>query len=213
MSISSCSASLRTPVPGRTWKPMMMAFEAAASITSVSVMAPTPAWTMSTATSSFDSLSSASESASTEPPTSAFTTRLSLLICRWPAAREVVEGDVAALVHGLLALELHALGGNFPRLALVVDHDEAVAGLGAPLKPRTWTGVLGPASSPLSRSSNMARTRPSPSRPRTRRRSPACRSGRGSWRQSRGPCPAGSRSRCRRRCGRGWPGAPSGRSR
>ena len=56
---------------GRTLKPMTIAFDATARLTSPSVMAPTPAWMMVTFTFSVDSLASASATASTEPCTSA----------------------------------------------------------------------------------------------------------------------------------------------
>src|SRR5690606_3139984 len=46
------------------------------------------------------------------------------------AAREVVEGDVAAGVEALLALELRPLRRDLARLPLVVEHDEAGAHLG-----------------------------------------------------------------------------------
>ena len=58
---------------GRTLKPMMMALEAAARVTSDSLMAPTPPWMILTTTSSLESLRRLCFTASTEPCTSAFT--------------------------------------------------------------------------------------------------------------------------------------------
>ncbi len=57
--------------PGRTLKPMMMAFDADASSTSDSLIAPTPAWMMRILTFSSLSLVSVSASTSAEPCTSA----------------------------------------------------------------------------------------------------------------------------------------------
>ena len=59
---------------------MMSALEAAASITSLSVMPPTPAWMTATFTSSFDSLTSDCFTASAEPCTSALTMMLKVLM-------------------------------------------------------------------------------------------------------------------------------------
>ena len=77
---------------GFTLKPMMMAFDAEASMTSVSVMVPTAPWITRTLISSVDRRSSASCSASTEPCTSPLRmTRSSLTspasICLWRSAR------------------------------------------------------------------------------------------------------------------------------
>ena len=49
MSTPSRSASCRASAFGRTLKPMMMAFDAEASMTSDSVMPPTPVWMTLTA--------------------------------------------------------------------------------------------------------------------------------------------------------------------
>src|SRR5213593_3483035 len=71
ISTFSRSAEARALESGRTWKPTMIAFEALASSTSESVMAPTPRCTTSTLTSGVDSCASASASASAGPPWSA----------------------------------------------------------------------------------------------------------------------------------------------
>src|ERR671911_586402 len=57
---------------------MIVAFDAAASCTSLLVMPPTPRWTKDSFTSSRSSLRRASVSASSEPVTSALRTRLSV---------------------------------------------------------------------------------------------------------------------------------------
>ena len=80
MSIFSRSAVSRTLLSGRTLKPMMMAFEAEASMMSVSVIAPTPPWMQRTRTSSLESFSRDCLTASTEPCTSALMMRLRSLI-------------------------------------------------------------------------------------------------------------------------------------
>ena len=71
----SFSAWTRDLPVGRTLKPMMMASEAAARVTSVSVMPPTAECTMLMRTSDWSILSKASRRASMEPWTSAFTMR------------------------------------------------------------------------------------------------------------------------------------------
>ena len=80
MSIFSRSAISRALLSGRTLKPMMMALAVDASMTSVSVIAPTPPWIVRTRTSSLDSFSSDWRTASTEPCTSALMIRFRSLI-------------------------------------------------------------------------------------------------------------------------------------
>ena len=65
---SATSAALRS---GRTLKPMMIAFEAVASSTSDSLIAPTPVWMMRIFTRSSLSFASVSASTSADPCTSA----------------------------------------------------------------------------------------------------------------------------------------------
>ena len=79
----SRSASARASPTGRTLNARITASEAAASITSDSVMPPTPRWMMLTATSSCGSFAISSSTASTEPETSPLSTRLSSLT--WPS--------------------------------------------------------------------------------------------------------------------------------
>src|SRR5919204_324971 len=75
----SRSAALRASARGRTLKPITIASEAAASITSDSVIPPGAAWMTSTAIRSCGSLAISSWSASREPETSALSTTLSPL--------------------------------------------------------------------------------------------------------------------------------------
>src|SRR5579859_230423 len=70
ISTSSCSASSCALRSGRTLNPMIMAFDAEASNTSVSVMAPTPVCRTLILTFSLESFESESASTSTEPCTS-----------------------------------------------------------------------------------------------------------------------------------------------
>src|SRR5690606_7181645 len=56
------------------------------------------------------------------------------------AAADVVERDVLALAHRLLALDLLPLLGDLPRLALVLEHDEAVPDLGSPAEAEDLDG-------------------------------------------------------------------------
>src|ERR1700690_971442 len=75
----SRSASARASPTGRTLKARITALEAAARITSDSVMRPTPRWVRLTETSFWGSLAISSSTASTEPDTSPLSTRLSSL--------------------------------------------------------------------------------------------------------------------------------------
>ncbi len=75
----SFSAASRAFACGRTPKPMMMALDAAARVTSVSEMAPTAEWMMLMRTSDWSILPMESARASMVPWASALTTRLSSL--------------------------------------------------------------------------------------------------------------------------------------
>ena len=118
---------------GRTLKPMMTASEAAASITSDSVMPPTPSRITRTVTCSCGSFAISSASASSEPATSALMTRLSSAsspsLC---ALEDVLERHLHALAaRERLGLEaVGALAGQLARLALVLHHADVLAGLG-----------------------------------------------------------------------------------
>ncbi len=70
MSTPSRSATLSALRSGRTLKPMMIAFDAAPSSTSDSLIAPTPLWMMRILTRSSLSFVSVSASTSAEPCTS-----------------------------------------------------------------------------------------------------------------------------------------------
>ena len=74
------AALSRAAASGRTLKPTMIAFDVAASMTSDSLMAPTPEWMTCTRTSSFESFSSEDLTASALPCTSALTMMLKSFI-------------------------------------------------------------------------------------------------------------------------------------
>ena len=67
ISTDSLSAFATAVASGLTLKPTMIALLALASITSLSLIAPTPPWITLTLTSSLDSFSSDCLTASTEP--------------------------------------------------------------------------------------------------------------------------------------------------
>ena len=75
MSTFSLSAAAFAIASGRTLNPMMIALDAEAKITSDSLMAPTPPCTTLIITSSLESFMRLCFTASTDPCTSAFTTR------------------------------------------------------------------------------------------------------------------------------------------
>ena len=77
MSIPCFSASFRAVSDGRTWNPIIIAFEAVASVTSESDICPTALCIMFTCISSVDSSISESDNASTDPSTSPLTIILS----------------------------------------------------------------------------------------------------------------------------------------
>ena len=88
MSTFSCSAVACALRSGRTLKPMMIAFEAEASSTSFSVIAPTPVRSTRIRTLSFESFCSVSDSTSAVPPTSVLRMMFSSLTspsfnCSW----------------------------------------------------------------------------------------------------------------------------------
>src|SRR5213592_4357162 len=106
---------------------MTIAFDAEASMTSLSLIAPTELWMTFSLTSSVDSRSSASASASTEPCTSALRTSRSSFtspdwICFWSPSSVI---RVAVLPHG----------GDLSRLPLVGHRDEDVARGGNAAEP------------------------------------------------------------------------------
>ena len=86
-------AAASEPDSGLTLKPITRPLLAAASITSDSVIAPTPLWMMSTPTLGPASLVTAWATASTEPCTSPFSTRRSSLAspvrARWSSVSSV----------------------------------------------------------------------------------------------------------------------------
>ena len=126
---------------------MITASEAAASITSDSLMPPAPARITLTAISSCGSFAISSWSASSEPETSALSTMLSSLISPSLRLREdLVEGEPARLAAGeLLGLEpVRALLGELAGAAVVLDHLDALAGLADALEAEHLDRVAGP---------------------------------------------------------------------
>ena len=149
---------------GRTLKPMMIAFDAEASSTSDSLIAPTPEWITRILTLSLDSFCSVSASTSAEPPTSAL-----MMI-----GSSLTSPSLHLLVQLIRACRrLHLRHGGFARLRLAVDDDllglggvghhlEVVAGFGQRFETehfdrRRRLGFLRTCSP---RSSSIARTLP-----------------------------------------------------
>ena len=141
---SATSAALRS---GRTLKPMMIAFDAVASSTSDSLMAPTPVWMIRILTLSSLSFVSVSASTSAEPCTSALMMIGSSLMS--PSAICCCS-DSSVRRPPLLAERLFlglrlAVRDDLPRLDRIVDDLERVARRGQRRRPSTSTGVDGPA--------------------------------------------------------------------
>ena len=111
----------------------MIAFDAAASMTSDSLMPPTPRWMMLTETSSCGSLAISSSTASSEPGDVGLEHEVEVLDragLRQP--EDVLERDLAARPAGeRLGLEaVGPLAGELPGAPLVLDHADVFAGLG-----------------------------------------------------------------------------------
>ena len=121
------SATSRALALGRTLKPMIGAPLALARVTSLSVIAPTPECSTRTLISSVDRRLSAWTIASTEPWTSALTTSGNSLVVDACDGEHVLEADRRR--GGALPVE-HALavGRDFARARLVLDHRERIAG-------------------------------------------------------------------------------------
>ena len=162
MSTFSCLAtSLALPV-GRTLKPMTMASEAAASITSLSLMAPIPERMMFTRTSSVESFCRASRRASSVPWTSALSTILSSLTSPSRSFSKIFSRDMRVFWACSSSRTLRCRYSATRRAAFSSGMTrKSSPARGTSSKPRTSTGVAGGASRRRSpRSLSMARTRP-----------------------------------------------------
>ena len=142
---SATSAALRS---GRTLKPMMIAFDAEASSTSDSLMAPTPAWMIRILTFSSDSLVSVSASTSAEPCTSALMmigsslTSPSAICCLQRLERQ------ARRLRAPSAFSFACVWRNsatWRALAASAIAWNVSPGCGSAARPSTSTGVDGPA--------------------------------------------------------------------
>ena len=132
ISTPSAAAARFASASGLTLKPITIASDAAASITSDSLIPPAAAWTTSTATSSWGSFAISSWSASSEPETSALTQQVDLLDLALLGLREdVLERDPAGIAASLsLGLEPdRPLAGELAGAAVVLDDLGALAGL------------------------------------------------------------------------------------
>ena len=133
---------------GFTLKPMMMALEALASVTSDSLMLPTPPWMQWIAISSFESLRSDCFTASTEPATSALTMMFRSFIAPAATASDRLSSEsfcfVSAMSFSLLcaiyASEMFFASSLFS-VAIITS-----PAFGTLFKPRISTGVEGVAS-------------------------------------------------------------------
>ena len=148
---------------GRTLKPMMMALEAEARVTSDSLMVPTPPWITFTTTSSLESFTRLCFTASTDPCTSAFTMMGSsftfpALIWENRSSRDnfAFVSSINLFFPSVMKVSAKLLASfSFWRAT------NTSPALGTSLRPRISTGVDGPASfTRLPLSSIMARTLP-----------------------------------------------------
>ena len=144
ISIDSFSASLFACIDGRTLKPIMMASDALARVTSLSVMAPTPLCITLITISSVLNFCNESLKASTEPSTSPLIITFSSL--KFPSAS---LRPISSSVICFLAL-MPCSRNSCPRLfAIALASDSFPKTLnvspacGAPFNPRIRTGVDG----------------------------------------------------------------------
>ena len=146
ISICSCSASLRAPCDGRTWKPMMIASDAEANNTSDSEIWPTDLWMIFTWISSVDNFNKESDNASIEPSTSPFTITFNSLkfpiAKRRPISSRVMCFWVRRPCSRCNCKRLLAISRASTSLSMALNLSPEV---GAPCIPKTCTGVLGPA--------------------------------------------------------------------
>ena len=160
----SRSAAARACALARTLKPMIGASDAAARLTSDSVMPPTPACMICAATSSVPSFSSACTIASTEPCTSPLMTigerRLPCTCRRWIICSSEPRAPAACATIFSRRRRWRYSVTSRARASLSTTPSRSPAS-GVAWKPSTATGVDGPASRTCSpRSSISARTRP-----------------------------------------------------
>ena len=147
---------------GRTLKPTIMALEALASMTSLSLMAPTAPWMMCTRTSSLESFSRDWRTASTEPCTSALTMIFSSFmspsfICSNRLSRVTLVWELnCSSLRSLMRCSTSSRARRSSDTALKMSPPT-----GTSPRPVISTGTLGPASfTRRPRSSIMERTRP-----------------------------------------------------
>ena len=175
---------------------MITASEAAASITSDSLIPPAAAWITLTAISSWGSFAISSWSASSEPETSALSTMLSSLSSPSLRLREdLVEAEPARLAAGeLLGLEpVRALLGELAGAAIVLDHLDALAGLADAVEAEHLDRVAGPGVLEAGAGVVLHRAHLAPLGARRRRESPTCSVPRWTSTVTTGPRPG---SRC-----------------
>ncbi len=147
MSTPSRSAARRAAIDGRTWKPMMIASDAAARVTSLSEISPTALCRTLTWISSVDSLMSESLRASIEPSTSPLT----MILSSWKlpmARRRPISSSVRILVvrspcSRCNCSRLEAISRASCSVSSTLKVSPAV---GAPFRPKISAGHAGPAS-------------------------------------------------------------------
>ena len=146
MSTSFCSARRLAAPDGRTSKPMMMAFDADARLTSLSEMAPTALCITLTWMFGVESLMSESLRASTDPSTSAFTIRLSSwkspILIRRPSSSRVSVCAVRTPCSRCSCSRFPVISRASRSLSTTWKLTPA---WGAPLRPRISTGSAGAA--------------------------------------------------------------------
>ena len=201
MSTPSRSPARRASASGRTLKPMMIASEAEASITSDSLMPPVWEWMMLIATRSCGTLAISSWSASREPATSALRTMLSSLMSpSWARAKTSSRLTLRAWRRARASV-LSRLARSWASWRARRSFSTACTNSPAsetPSKPSTSTGMPGAGGLDAGAGEVVHRPDPAPLRAGDQRVADllACRAGPGRSRPGRGPGRAGTRSRC-----------------
>lgn len=142
MSICSFSANLRAAIEGRTWNPTIMAFDAAASITSDSEICPTAlcfTFTWISGASKFNQRVGQCFDRSVNVTLHNHVQFLEVTNCN--TTSNFIERNVFLRPHTLFALQLLAFVGNLTCFTLIFEHIEFVAS-SAPFNPKIKAGHL-----------------------------------------------------------------------
>src|ERR1051325_6621233 len=134
------SATARTSADGRTLNPTIIAFDAAARLTSFSVIPPTPVWITLTRTSGCWILPSSETIASTDPCTSPLMT----MFRSWTPPACICSNSLSSETPPVRCFAIAALLRELARAALVLDDAAELAGGRRPVEAEDLDRLAGP---------------------------------------------------------------------